>query len=59
MMNDDLLTTNEAAKLLRLSPRTLQNHRARQTGPLYTHHGRKVFYRRVDLENWSNLNRKL
>lgn len=59
MANDDLLTTKEAAKLLRLSPRTLQNHRARQTGPLYTHHGRRVFYRRTDVENWSHLNRKL
>ena len=48
----DLLTTNEAAKLLELHPSTLKNHRVDNTGPAYVRIGGKVRYRRTDLEAW-------
>ena len=51
-----LLTTPEAAKLLRMSPRTLENMRLDGTGPRYLKLGpgrrAKVLYRVIDLEEW-------
>ncbi len=47
------LTQNEAAELLRLSPRTLERHRVAGTGPKFTKLGRRVVYRVSELETWA------
>jgi hypothetical protein len=51
-----LLITVEAAKVLRLSPRTLERHRVQGTGPRYMKAGRglraRVLYDLADLTNW-------
>ncbi len=53
---DRLLTTPEAAKLLRLSRRTLEGMRVSGTGPRYFKLGpgrmAKVVYKSEDLERW-------
>ena len=47
------LTQNEAAELLRLSPRTLERHRVAGTGPQFVKAGRRVLYRRDELDRWA------
>ena len=47
-----LLTQGEAARLLRLSERTLERLRLQGGGPLYVKAGRAVRYRECDLEAW-------
>ena len=47
-----LLTLPEAARLLRLSERTLERLRVAGGGPLYVKAGRSVRYREADLEAW-------
>ena len=47
-----LLDQREAAKLLRLSERTLERLRLQGGGPLYIKCGRSVRYRACDLEAW-------
>ena len=47
-----LLTQGEAARLLRLSERTLERLRLQGGGPLYVKAGRAVRYREADLEAW-------
>lgn len=46
------LIQREAADLLRLSPRTLERLRMDGTGPRFAKAGRRVLYRRTDLEDW-------
>lgn len=48
----ELLTTEEAAKYLRLSPRTLERYRVTGEGPRFLKVGRLVFYRQSDLDEW-------
>lgn len=47
-----LLSTREAALYLALSPRTLEKWRTRGTGPVYARVGRRVVYRREDLDDF-------
>ena len=47
-----LLTQSDAAKLLRLSERTLERLRLQGGGPPYIKCGRSVRYRETDLEAW-------
>jgi len=47
--SEELLTTPEAARLLMLSPRTLERHRLAGTGPRYAALGRAIRYRRRDV----------
>jgi excisionase family DNA binding protein len=47
-----LLTQVEAARLLRLSERTLERLRLQGGGPLFVKAGRSVRYRECDLERW-------
>ena len=47
-----LLTQSDAAKLLRLSERTLERLRLQGGGPLFVKAGRAVRYRESDLETW-------
>ena len=47
------LTQQEAAAYLRLSTRTLERHRVAGTGSVYVKLGRRVIYRRSDLDDWA------
>jgi DNA-binding transcriptional MerR regulator len=49
---NDLLTEDEAARLLRVAPRSLRRWRAIGTGPPYTRAGRRVLYRRAAVLKW-------
>lgn len=51
--NDPFLTVGEAAKVLRMAKRTLDNHRSKKTGPKFRRHGGRVVYRFSDLLQWS------
>lgn len=44
--------TPEAARLLDLSPRTLEKHRCDGTGPIYHKLGGRVVYAIADLQAW-------
>ncbi|WP_296219579.1 helix-turn-helix domain-containing protein [Pseudomonas sp. UBA2684] len=48
------LTNDEAAALLRLSPRTLEKQRVIGGGPRFHKFGRRVMYALVDLEAWAS-----
>lgn len=48
----------EAARFLRLSPRTLQRHRVAGTGPSFIRLGGRVLYVRSDLLAWIERNRR-
>ena len=50
------LTQVEAARLLRVSPRTLERHRVAGTGPRFVKVGRRVLYRQTDVEDWTAAN---
>jgi len=47
------LTVEEAARFLRLSPRTLNKFRIEGRGPEFRKHGRRCLYALADLEAWS------
>ena len=47
-----LLTQAETAELLRLSERTLEKWRVVGGGPVFCKLGKRVLYRRDDLEKW-------
>jgi predicted DNA-binding transcriptional regulator AlpA len=47
-----LLTQRDAARLLRLSERTLERLRLLGNGPRYVKTTRRVLYREADLEAW-------
>lgn len=55
----DLLTVREAADILRLSPRTLDRYRASRTGPAYYKLGGRVRYKKSDLMEWVEQNRRI
>jgi excisionase family DNA binding protein len=48
----NLLSQQEAADYCGLSPRTLERARVTGEGPPYAKLGRRVLYRRSDLEDW-------
>ena len=52
MNSTSYMTQAEAAELLRLSPRTLERLRVIGTGPRFAKAGRRVLYRRGDVEAW-------
>ncbi len=51
-MNAILLNTAEAAETLRLGVATLHRWRKAGKGPPYIEMGRKVYYRRADIDRW-------
>ena len=53
------LLEDESARLLRLSPRTMQRHRQAGTGPPYRRLGHRVVYARNDLLEWADRCRRL
>ena len=54
--SEPYITNDEAAAILRLSPRTLENMRIDGRGPRFYKAGRglraRVLYRRSDIERW-------
>jgi hypothetical protein len=49
----ELMTDNEVAELLGISPGTLRNRRAaKKEGPAWIKPGKKVLYNKVTVENW-------
>jgi predicted DNA-binding transcriptional regulator AlpA len=56
---DPLANSKQTARLLGLSPRTLERHRVSGTGPHYIVLGRRlVRYRLSDIEAWITANRR-
>lgn len=51
------LTIAEAAELLRVNRRTLDNMRWRRTGPQFRRHGGRIVYCRRELLAWSEQRR--
>lgn len=49
---DTLLTTREAAALLRLSERTLERHRTTGAGPKFRKFSKAIRYSRRDIEEF-------
>ncbi|MBB5051869.1 MULTISPECIES: helix-turn-helix domain-containing protein [Afipia] len=49
------LRTPEAARLLGLSPRTLEKHRTYGTGPRYRKLGGRVVYAIADIRAWADI----
>ncbi len=49
----DFLTIVEAAELLRVHRRTLDNMRWKGTGPTFRRHGGRIVYQRAELLAWS------
>jgi excisionase family DNA binding protein len=47
-----LMTTEEVAAYVRLSAETLRYFRQRDEGPRFAKLGRRVFYRRQDVDAW-------
>jgi len=50
----DLMTTTEVAEYLRTSPETIRYWRHIGSGPKSAKVGRRVVYRRADVEQWLN-----
>ena len=50
---DTFLIQAEAAEYLRLSGRSLERHRVAGTGPRFVKAGRRVLYRRDELDRWA------
>lgn len=50
-----LLRTQEAARFLGISIRTLEKHRTYGTGPTYRKIGGRVLYTIRDLEEWADI----
>lgn len=48
------LRTQEAARFLGLSPRTMEKHRTYGTGPTYRKLGGRVVYTITDLQQWAD-----
>ncbi len=53
------LTTEEAARILRLAPQTLALFRSRGEGPKYAKLGRRIVYDEVDLLAWTEACKRL
>lgn len=49
---ETLLNSKQVARLLGVSPRTLERHRAAGTGPRYARFGRLIRYKESDLAMW-------
>jgi predicted DNA-binding transcriptional regulator AlpA len=55
--DDVFLTIPEAAALLRVKRRTLDNYRWQKRGPPYRRHGGRIVYSRKELLEWSEQHR--
>jgi len=52
MQDTPYLTQNEAAEVLRISPRSLERFRVEGTGPKFCRAGRRILYRQSDIQAW-------
>lgn len=52
-MGSEFLNTNQAAEVLRISPRTLEKFRVEGAGPKFYKIGRLVFYSPETLRAWT------
>lgn len=52
LVDHEYLLPNDAAKLLRCSPRKLARMRAERTGPAFAKCGGHILYRRAALHEW-------
>ncbi len=52
MQLENFLTQAEAAKMLRISPRSLERYRIAGNGPTYMKAGQRVLYRNADILAW-------
>lgn len=52
MIVSDLMTVEEASAYTRTPTGTLANWRSEGRGPRYARIGKRVFYRKVDLDRW-------
>lgn len=52
--NQNLYTTENVAHILRIRPNTLAVWRSQRKGPKPTYIGRKVFYKKEDLDEYLN-----
>lgn len=52
------LSQTEAARLLRLSPKTLERFRLEGRGPVFMKFGRRVMYALADLHAWAAQQRR-
>ena len=50
---DEFLTQKDAARVLRLSQRTLERYQITGMGPRFVKTGRRVLYRPSDIESWA------
>jgi hypothetical protein len=57
-MDREYLNTDETAKRLRLSPRTLEKWRVTGSGPTFVKCGRRVVYRADDVDRWAEARRR-
>lgn len=57
-LSTSLLSTNDAARRLGLSPRTLEALRVRGGGPEFIKLGRRVLYEPQSLTRWIDANRR-
>jgi predicted DNA-binding transcriptional regulator AlpA len=53
-LSEMYLTQKEVAAHLRLSERTLERYRVSGTGPRFIRLGRRIVYRRGDIEEWAS-----
>lgn len=49
---DELLPTPEASAYIRISPATMASYRSCGIGPAFLKFGKRVLYRRSDLDAW-------
>lgn len=56
MRGDELLTTVEVAQYLRIRVNTLEQWRSRGEGPAFERVGRRVRYRRGEIDRWLKRN---
>lgn len=49
------LRSKEAAEMIGIAPGTLANLRSQKRGPRYYKQGRRIVYRRSDVEKWMRL----
>lgn len=53
--DDKLLSANEVAEYLNLTPHTLSLYRTRKQGPRYIRLGKRIRYRVSDVKDWVTL----
>ncbi len=58
LQDDELLSNDQAAAFLKISPETLLTWRCRHRGPAYYKIGRFAYYRVADIKTWRETQRR-